>query len=122
MFFLGLAGPMMPYMLFLGVMLAFTFGTSKTTLAKTETETAAKIISISPESSSSNELTAVYHTWFQKDRQDQQKTDELKSPPPAHSFTPYNFITQKIDSNPIDLYSHEYNDGYFGLSPPVLFI
>ncbi|MGQ8337890.1 hypothetical protein ACUNWD_15175 [Sunxiuqinia sp. A32] len=119
MFFLGLAGSFMPYLLFLGVLLFLTIGTHKgqdEKLAVLEEKTIED-----PGFNTQQDLTSENGYYFFETNEIQPTQDNIKS------LRQNTFIIMETKSPPMKLlcnvmhhYGFQFNNSYSGLSPPSL--
>lgn len=122
MFFVGLAGPFLPYILFTGVMLVFTLGANsdvlrKIALPQPENEFVLDSGSDNIQNTETGIQTADYHWSFGTDQPvpDQTGTDCKPSVLPR-----YPDHTKTLHPPIREHYSSAYCASYFGLSPPQL--
>ncbi|WP_423127109.1 hypothetical protein [Gaoshiqia sp. Z1-71] len=119
MFFLGFAGPIVPYLLLTGIMLVLTLGTSKEALAKVTPDPEEKQILFNTEQINHTNHFSCYQISFQDDEPDQSVVlGSALSLETTHLILPHTINDfQHAVGIP---YFKEYSSVYFGLSPPCL--
>jgi hypothetical protein len=118
MFFLGIAGPLLPYFLITGLLIAFTLEVSKEKLYKPEKESSDHHLYVATKEAEITFLEHCYHFYTQLDQTHQQDLAkdinhrQVYLPPP--DMKNGKKITCLNDSLPVNNYINR----YFGLSPP----
>jgi hypothetical protein len=119
MFFIGLAGSFMPYLLFLGVLFVLTLGIGKGHEPELVADTEKTIEYQKPDNAEENLLQSSYFYHSGENRHARQSQKSFTCPPSVRFFafkltskTPVFFVCQQ--------YSFEVYHTFFGLSPPVL--
>jgi hypothetical protein len=119
MFFLGIAGPLMPYFMMLGVLIAFTLGVSKEGLRNPEKEPMDQHIRLQVQETKIASLTGCCHFYTKTDQSHQKKTDNNIFPLlPVQGIQKERKIICRNDS----FLPADYTGNYFGLSPPGMFV
>jgi hypothetical protein len=118
MFFLGIAGPLIPYFLMTGILIAFTLEVSMEKLRKPEKESPDHHFYLTTKETETTSPEYCYHFCTQLDQTHQQDLAKNINHLQAHLPPPGLKNGRKIiclnDSLPVDHYINR----YFGLSPP----
>jgi hypothetical protein len=119
MFFIGLAGSLMPYLLLLGVLFVLTLGIGAEHEPELVADAEKTIEYQNPENSEGNLLKGSYFYHSDENRRTCQSQSAFTFPK-KFEFKAFN-IRSKITSCFVDQqYSFEVYHTFFGLSPPVL--
>ena len=117
MFFLGITGSLLPYMLLTGVILVFTLETNKDILAGSAKLPVGKTIKLDIQHNVKESLTDCYFVSFKETTKESQQISNSTNPANTN-------ISRIINKKIICLFIYlqhysEYNALYFGLSPPT---
>lgn len=121
MFFLGIAGPFMPYFLMMGILVAFTLEVSMGKMRKPEKVTPDHHLHfLTEETETTHEPYYYFHV--QQDQTAQQNPADLGNHSLSHVPPPGMKNGRKIILHNDALPSDSFVGCYFGLSPPCKFV
>jgi|GEM_PF-3170260 len=122
MFFLGIAGPLMPYFLMMGILIAFTLELSTEKLRKQEKQPVNHHLCVVTAQTGKSTPEHGYYFYNHSDLTKQQVSAKNIHPFQSHLPPPGMRKEPKVicfnDSFPAE----DYVGGYFGLSPPYRFV
>lgn len=122
MFFLGIAGPLMPYFLMMGILIVFTLEVRMEKLCKPEKGHIDHHIRILARETEPASLPGCYPFHTRIDQPHQKDTDESAFPCYPYFPSPDIKNEEKIICTNDFFRTAEYTEHYFGLSPPCMVV
>ena len=118
MFFLGITGSLLPYILLTGVILVFTLETNKDILAESVKLPSGKTIELEAQHHVNEELANCYLFSFKGNKKDSKQISDPEDPEDTKISR---FLYKKSIAYQSAYFklTLKYNAPYFGLSPPV---
>lgn len=120
MFFLGLTGSLLPYLLLLGVVLTFTLATSQEALANMENKPDEKNISLPAAPETTTTLSNCYQFHWNDFQENQKISNQDAFPADTAIKIPYLHPTFSGGNFVGTFHSKKHIARFFGLSPPCL--
>jgi len=124
MFFVGLAGSIIPYILFMGVMLVFTLGANAEVMKKLSPEKSeANVleVDITVSASSTDPVNFNFSAYYNcPSKFSTEQTEDLSSDQPGCLTTPPKKASSALFSNIQAHYRQNFCGWHFGLSPPLM--